>query len=603
MYEPIDGWPLSSFLPGAFGQNKWGRGKASVGQFVIVCGLTGTKTAAGSMTADSGGEQSFSLDQSVALCGPRSTAVQQAKAAFTVDGVSIVHLPPAEAIGAAGAHINIAFGGTWGVTGVTSGSVFFWVNNEMIEVVVGSSDDTADASAAAELAFGSNQNLPVTAANGAAALTGTVALNGLSYPTAFGTNTFTFIIDGVAKNVTFSSPAAEADVVTQINAVLLTSATASLSSHFLVITSATTGTSSSVVIQQGTLLAATIGFTEGQTSTGTSTLVLTCDSKGTQGNSYLLAWDLSQAPTGLTVTVTGGTAIHSQLVPFTGGTGTESLTNVLAANETAVIDFWGVAQTDTSNAAIMKAFVESQAGPMIQHLESAHFGHNGSYAAATTFASTTLNHVQCVLGWERNCETHPAVIAANMAALRSSMVGANPNKVYAGLELKGVGPQRYEEDKPGLTEQDAALHAGVTVVMQATKGSPPVIVRDVVSKCLTGTTPNYNTLGWPHVDVPFTERKQFAAEYLQRRLVNPSAGPDPLEGEAASLPGKETPRSLQAAFTVIKKTNERAFWVRDVDANPVQVWWDYTRNCLMYYNPCLVGYQNLQVGGTTAQTV
>ena len=482
-------------VPGFRGQTVYGVGRVSVGNFPIMCGLTGTKTVDGSMTPDSGIQQSFSLDQSVALVGARSSSLQQAIAAFSVPNCNVIHIPPAEASGAVAATITITFGGTWS----TPGTVYFWVNGRPVQVSVGRADLVADVATTSVLSFGADQYLPVTAAALSAVTTLTVA------------------------------------------------------------------------------------------------------SKGTQGNSYTLGWDLSQAPTGLTVTVAGGTALHPKLVPFSGGTGTESVAAIMSLAESTVIDFWAAFQTDATNAGLIKAHVDYVCDPNIAHLEHAMFGAIGTLANATSLASSTLNDVRCAVVWYQNCETHPGVIAANAAAYRSSVVGANPNTVYADAALLTVAPQRYNEDAPNHATLMAALNSGVTPLYF--KDGAVRIVRDCVSKCLTGSTPNYNTYGWPEADVPDRMRKEYGVEWAARRLSNPYDGPDVADGEASAGVGVETPRSLAAAFTVVAKNAEANNWIQDVDANPIYTEWSSTRKCIMWKAPCVVRGQNLQTGGQIMQTV
>lgn len=486
-------WSTADKNPGHYGQTNFGGGRMSVGSFPIVCALTGTKTSAGSMTADSGMEQSFSLDQSIALCGARSTAVQQAEAAFMVPNVNVIHLPPAEANDAVAADIDVTFDGTWS----TAGTVKCWFGGKRFDIAVGASDSTTNVASNGVLAAGENQTMPCEATSLAAVMT------------------------------------------------------------------------------------------------------LTVSSLGTQGNSYLFGWDLSEAPAGLTVTVSGGTALHPRLVPCAGGTGTESLTNVLALAESEVIDYWAIAQTDATNAGLVKTHLLQECAPTIAHLEHAIFAQIGTYSAASTFSSSTLNDVRCACLWYENCETHPAVIAANAAALRSSVVGGDPNHVYTDEPLLAVSPQRYKEDAPSHSTLMAALNHGLTPLYY--KDGYVRIVRDCVSKCLTGATPNYNTYGWPEADVPDRMRKEFGAEWEARRLQNQYCGPDPAEGEASAQAGVETPKSLKSAFLALAKEKQDALWIQDVDDNSIYTVFDHTRRCIMYQANIVVRGQNLQCGGITQQ--
>jgi phage tail sheath gpL-like len=328
-------------------------------------------------------------------------------------------------------------------------------------------------------------------------------------------------------------------------------------------------------------------------------VALSVVSKGTQGNTYLLGWDMSQAPAGLTVAVTGGTQIHSKLVPFSGGTGTETLTAILALLKNDVYDYIAPAQTDSVSAAAIEAHVDTECSPNIAHLEHAVFGQNGTLAAAVSLAQTTLNHARCAVAWYLGTETHPAAIAANVAAFRSSVVGENPNFRYAGQRMRGIAPTRYKSDEPGSTTRQSALNSGVTPLQS--KNGDVVIVRDCVSKSLNGAVPDYRTYGWPDADVPDRMRKEAAALYDERAQNNPYVGPDVASGEKSVGEGVETPSSWGSACTALWKEKEAANWITDVDANPIAAEYNYTRKCIVWAFPTVVRPQNLQMGASIRQ--
>jgi hypothetical protein len=336
-------------------------------------------------------------------------------------------------------------------------------------------------------------------------------------------------------------------------------------------------------------------------ATASSTVTFTVSSAGTQGNQYFVGWDLIDAPTGMTVTVSGATATHAYLTHFSGGAGTESVSNIIDLLEAEAYDYIAPAQNDAVNAALWKAHVVSEMQPTIAHLESVVFGHTGTLAAATSLASSTLNNEQCAVVWYENCETHPAAIAAQVAALRSALVGENPNTVWAGQVLPSVTTQRYpESDAPKHTTQMSALNNGVTPLIA--ENGEVKILRDCVTKCLSGTAPTYLTYGWPDVDVSFRMRKEIGVLWKARQLGNPYCGPDVASGEKSAAEGVETPSSLGAAVTDLFKEKEAANWLMDVDANPIVVEYNTTRLCLTMNAPVKVRKQNLQCGASVRQT-
>lgn len=332
----------------------------------------------------------------------------------------------------------------------------------------------------------------------------------------------------------------------------------------------------------------------------TGTVTVNISSKGAQGNNHLIGWDVSQAPAGLTITVAGGTAVHPRLVPFVGGTGTESLTNVIALLKTDVYDFIAAAQTDAGNAALLEAHVDSEAGPNIGNLEHVLFGNNKTLATAVALAQTTLNAARCSVVWYENTTTHPAAIAANAAALRASVVAENPNYRYAGAHLKGVAAQRYKADFPGSSTRQAALNSGVTPLQMV--NSEVRIVRDCVTKSLNGTTPDYRCYGWPDADVPDRMRKEAKVLYESRvQAGNWYVGPDPATGEKSAAEEVETPATWRSAATALWKEKERTNWLSSVDANPIVVEYNTTRKALVWIGPCEVRPQNLQMGASIRQ--
>ena len=167
-----------------------------------------------------------------------------------------------------------------------------------------------------------------------AKLTGTVDLTGLSYPTAFGTKSFLLSYNGRAVKITFSSPGNAAAVLTQINAAVVAVlgsaaivATLTAGTNFLVLTTAATGDTVTLVITSGNLLVSVIGFTSGASSTGN--LALTTNDAGH------LFWDTTLA------VLYSWTGTTWQAVTFA-----DQAVGVLAANATAA---YTVAQLSVTN--------------------------------------------------------------------------------------------------------------------------------------------------------------------------------------------------------------------------------------------------------------
>lgn len=335
------------------------------------------------------------------------------------------------------------------------------------------------------------------------------------------------------------------------------------------------------------------------TAAATTDCVVTCVSKGTQGNSHIICWELDEAPAGLTVTVTGGTAIRTRMVPFSGGTGTESVANIIALMKADTWDYIAAAQTDATNLGLFKAHMASDAMPTIGHLEHMVAASNGTLVSTQSISQTTLNDPRSALVWLLNCETHPAEIAAGVAALRSVIEPQNPNYNYDDVVLPFVAPQRYKADVPVHATLKTALNTGVTPLK--TENGVVKIVRGIVTRCLEGTSPNYNTLDWGDAIVPDRIRKEIGAAWGAFKLVNPYVGRDPVGSEKAPGEGVGTPLRWEAEIFRILYEAEAANWVQDVDKNKPQAVLDSTRRSLVAVAPVVVRWQQHAAGVSVRQ--
>jgi phage tail sheath gpL-like len=332
----------------------------------------------------------------------------------------------------------------------------------------------------------------------------------------------------------------------------------------------------------------------------TASSTVTAYNLGTQGNSILIYWDLSEAPTGLTVTVTGGTAIHDRLVPLTGGTGTESLANVIALLKPELYDYIGVAQTDATNAGLIKTHLGSEAGPTISHLEHAVFASSGTLVAASSLAQTTLNDYRSCVVWLENSEVHPSEIAASVCAIRSVFEPQNPNFNFDDTPVPGVVPQRYQADKALHATLKAALNSGVTPLIE--KNGVSVIARGIVSHCLNGSAPDYRCLDWGDAVVPDRISKELGAEWVSVfKPGNPYVGPDAVGSEADPSAGVGTPNRWKSTVYGILKQREKDNWLQNVDNNLPEVEYDNDRGALVSAVPIEVRKQQHAIGISVRQ--
>lgn len=331
---------------------------------------------------------------------------------------------------------------------------------------------------------------------------------------------------------------------------------------------------------------------------GVVTLVVR--NKGTRGNDYICRKDLSAAPSGLTSTLAGGTALTNGMVPFSGGTGADDVTNVLALLTTGVYDYQAWAQNDATNAALIKAYLIAESGPLLMHLAHAIFAKTRTQATSTSFSQTTLNAYRCTLVHFENCEAAPSYIAAQVAAVRSVIVGDNPNYRFDDYILPTIPPQSQRQDAPTRSELNAMLNAGVTPLTTLPDGTVK-IVRAIQSHSLNGASPDFRTLDWGDADVPDRVSKELGAQWDLWSASNQYVGPDPADGEEPLPEGVGSPRLWNAEMYKVLKDAEDSNWLQEVDDNlPVSEFND-DADRLMSVAPNVVRKQNHAVGISVRQ--
>lgn len=486
----IPGLTDSWKVPGAYRETKYGTGLNAVGAVPIKLVVTGTKTTAGTATADQDIIRIYSEEDADTYLGEGSECAMQCYAALAVGDVNLYAAPVAENGSAVAATLTATIAGSW----TTGGTVTLWLAGRAVQATANVGDTPTVVAAALAAAINGKSRFPFTA---------TSALG----------------------------------VVT-----------------------------------------------------------ITVRSKGVRGNDYICRKDLSAAPTGLTCALAGGTALTGGMVPFSGGTGADDVTNVLALLATDVYDIHAWAQNDATNAALIKTALVSESGPLIMHLEHAVFAKCRSLSNATSFASSTLNAYRCSVIWHENSESAPSYVAAQAAAVRALLVGDNPNFRYDNYVLPTVAPQSQKSDIPLLPELNAALNSGVTPLTTLPDGTVK-IVRAIQSHCLNGAAPDYRTLDWGDVDVPDRVSKELGARWDAYSEVNPVAGPDPAEGEETPPTGVATP-SLWNAEVVSALKDMQPDWLLSFDAKSE---WNDNANRIMTVANVKVRPLNHSVGISVRQ--
>ena len=335
-------------------------------------------------------------------------------------------------------------------------------------------------------------------------------------------------------------------------------------------------------------------------TTSTSSTIITANNIGTQGNAVTVYWDLSAAPTGLTITPTGGTMLHSRLYRLLGGNGTESLANVVALLKTDTFDYIAAAQVDATNLGLLNTHMSSEAGPTISHLEHMVCATNGNLAAATALAGTSLNSYRACVLWYENSETHPSELAATVGAIRNVVEPTSPNYNYDDFPIPGAVPQRYPADKPLHATLKAALNNGVTPLVE--KNGAVCIVRGIVSHCLNGSSPDYRCLDWGDAIVPDRVSKELSAEWIGVfKAANPWVGADAVGSEKDPVEGVGTPNKWNSSVYGQLKGFEKNLWLQDVDANMPTTQYDSDRAALVCAVPLIVRKQQHAIGISVRQ--
>lgn len=337
-------------------------------------------------------------------------------------------------------------------------------------------------------------------------------------------------------------------------------------------------------------------------SPASAVVTLTTKSKGARANDWICRKDIAGVPTGLTCALAGGTALTGGMVPFSGGSGADDVTNVLALLKTDTFDFLAPAQNDATNAALIKTHLSTVAAPTIKQLEHAVYAKTRSQSTAASFAQTTLNDFRSTVVWFENCEWAPSAVGAQIASLRSVVVGDNPNYKFDDCLMPTIPAQSQRADRPQHSALKSALNSGL-MPLRTNTDATVAIVRAIQCHSLNGSSADYRALDWGDVDVPDRISKQLGARWQSESTVdtNPYVGPDPGSGEPAAPEGVMTPASWNASVYEELKDAESANWIMAVDANLPLSEYNVSRKCIMSAVKTIVRPINHAIGISTRQ--
>lgn len=577
----IPGFTPDDKVPGVVAINQYGAGRQSVGAFPLVCTLFGNKTSGGSALAN----QRYPIttsEEADARFGPKSELGRMCHAALEVPGVTLYGVVVTEAAGTA-AIIPIDISGTWS----TSGEIVLQLDEEVIRVQVAASHTPTTFGDALEDAVNAAQNgrLFCTAANVTGRVTLTVANLGIR-----GNLHIAFLDTSNAPNGMTIAFDQNSDVVNTGGGPIVT----------------ITGTPSIDV--------------EGRIEITTAGVIGTSQFRwSTNGGS---TWNASNVPTaasvvlgstGLTANFTAGSYIlnatydwdsYAALAnggrPFYNGTGTDDIEDALDATDSVTNDYVAPAHNDATNVGKVETHVNAKAAFDIGRLENYIVCTNRSLANAISIGQTTMNDRLGGLFWAQDHVEHPSLMAARLAALFSTIEGAQPNTNYDSMTVPGAAPHYREADVPNRTTLKSALNNSVSPLI--TENGELKIVRAITSRSLNGTTPDYNTYDRPEAIVPIRVRKEVVALGVAMKAANPYSGPD--VGVGLPPPGTMTPNLWNSAVTreLTRWAGQEFNWLTDVENNLPVSMWDPASKRIMSLVPTVVKPGNHQLGLIVRQT-
>ena len=184
-------------------------------------------------------------------------------------------------------------------------------------------------------------------------------------------------------------------------------------------------------------------------------------------------------------------------VRFQGGTGTEDVSDLLAAIESDPLWFKRimVSSLDTTNLGKWEVFADEMNAPLVAKPPGIILAHVGTQSAAQAISKTQINHEAFHPLWGYDAETPPFEIAAAMAVIRTLTERNGPegwNQSYSNTILKGVSLAR---DKAKLASdhstQKSALQNGLSPLTKTAAGEA-MVVRAIWSRCQNSDgSPNY----------------------------------------------------------------------------------------------------------------
>lgn len=337
-------------------------------------------------------------------------------------------------------------------------------------------------------------------------------------------------------------------------------------------------------------------------NSGTWEVTLTAKSPGDRGNDLIVWQDTSGNPSGMTSVLVGGAAVGNGGLRFSGGTGTEDITNLLGTLYEGRYDRIAAAQRDSTNLGLWRDQLDNKAGPLEGRMEHAIFATSDTFSAATSLAQTDLDEQRAQMLWMKDSETPPPELAAEHASRRLQAEQSNPNSSYDNQVLTGAAPQTDKGTNPNRAQQVAALDVGLTPLK--TVNGKVLVVRAITTRSLTETGAiDDSTLDVAEAVVPDAVRDIISA-YWQNSFVTvyKHVRDDPTADEPTPPDDTAYPALWTAEVTNIFKQLEQQSWITHVDQNPVRSSLHPQVARIVFYAPVVVLPTQHQIEGTIAQT-
>lgn len=313
-------------------------------------------------------------------------------------------------------------------------------------------------------------------------------------------------------------------------------------------------------------------------------VTITAKHVGTRGNAIEFAAEWVQGTTTRTITasaVDSGAAMTAALSHATGvlasGAGTgEDITAALATLET---DQWFIAcaPVDATNLATLDAWLDAQAGVLVQYRNQAVVCSRAALGTATSLA-TARNNERLQIVWHYASPMTPEEVAAQVMAARSigdAQAGgvlpgeeSDPAANLDGLQLVDIVAQRAAADAPTLTEQNTAMGVGLAPLVPRAGGKTALLASVTTRSRDASAQPNYAVLQTSVVTVidhvADETRRRFRADFAGFKLVADQAAP--LQTDRTT-----SPKLVRAWVKTQLKGFEADAILRDVDALDAQL--------------------------------